>query len=298
MRTLVSVNNAWSVGATSKSDSANNMVRPVRMFLPCWTTDSCTALASTTKPTDVGTYAISPAGLSLTTGDLSNYVAIKYETTTATINRVNQSTLTMPSYNPIYPDTATMYIGGGSGSGHLTFSIASGGTASGCAFDYRKIYTTSIGTCNIQVVKAGDRNYLAETSTAVIYFLLYIINQPSNEPSGGSNIGLSGVTAIIRDLNVAPTISSVVTQVSCLGNSCTTSWSIYGAGFGSAYNTATVVKFWRNKILVLGGVNADNYIVNDGFIYIGFPPAGATTGKILVTTANGIAVSPENWIAP
>jgi hypothetical protein len=300
MRTLVSVNNAWSIGATTKSDSANNMVRPVRMFLPCWTTDSCTALASTTKPTDVGTYAISPAGLSLTTGDLSNYVAIKYETTTATINRVNQNTLTMPSYNPIYPDTATMYIGGGSGSGHLTFSIASGGTASGCAFDYRKIYTTSIGTCNIQVVKAGDRNYLAETSTAVIYFLLYIINQPSAVTGGGPGIGLSGTTAIIRDANPAPTISSLVWHpLNCAGVCSPPYLEIFGAGFGAYGNTATVVKFWRNKVVLWEDVSQNtNLVVNDGLIRVTNLPTGISTGKITVTTVNGIAVSIDNWIAP
>ena len=302
MRTLVSVNNAWSIGATSKSDSANNMVRPVRMFSPCWTTDSCTAFASTTKPTDVGTYAISPAGLSLTTGDLSNYVAIKYETTTVTINRINQSSLTMPSYNPIYPDTATMYIGGGSGSGHLTFSVTSGGSATGCAFDYRKIYTTSIGTCNIQVVKAGDRNYLAETSTAVVYFLLYIINQPSNEPSGGSSIGLGGATAIIRDPNSAPNISSITFVPGyCSGVCYPEYWAINGAGFGVGDNLVTTVKFWRNKVLVMNqNAQGATHVVSDTLIIFSPSdiPAGATTGRITVTTPNGIAVSPEIFTIP
>ena len=244
---------------------------------------------------------MSPAGLSLTTGNLSNYVAIKYETTTVTINRINQSGLQIPSYNPIYPDTATLYIGGGSGSGHLTFSITSGGTASGCAFDYRKVYTTSVGTCNIQVVKAGDRNYLAETSTAIIYFLLYIINQPSNEPSGGSNIGLGGVTPIIRDPNAAPTITAVnFVPYSCMGQVCIPQhWEIIGAGFGDYDNTNTVVKLWRNKVLVwYPAASGLNYVVDDTKIWFRQLPLDAATGKILVTTGNGIAVSPEIFTIP
>ena len=282
MRTLVSVNNAWSIGATSKSDSANNMVRPVRMFSPCWASDSCTALASTTKPTDAGTYAISPAGLSLTTGNLSNYVAIKYETTTVTINRINQSTLQIPYYNLTYPETLTLLVNGGNGSGHLTYSVTSGGTASGCAFDYRKLYTTSGGTCSIQVVKAGDRNYFSETLTASIYFLLFIINQPSNQSGGGPNIGLSGATPITRDPNAAPTISSLSTYT---GQAGVTQIQINGGGFNQFDISTTVVKFWRNVIASGFTVNAGGSVITVTI------PAGATTGKVTVTTPNGIAVS-------
>ena len=282
MRTLVSVNNAWSIGATSKSDSANNMVRPVRMFSPCWASDSCTALASTTKPTDAGTYAISPAGLSLTTGNLSNYVAVKYETTTATINRINQSTLQIPYYNLTYPETLTLLVNGGNGSGHLTHSVTSGGTASGCAFDYRKLYTTSGGTCSIQVVKAGDRNYFSETLTASIYFLLFVINQPSNQAGGGATIGLSGATSITRDPNAAPTISSLSTYT---GQAGVTQIQINGGGFNNLDPSANTVKFWRNVIASGFTVNAGGSVITVTI------PAGATTGKVTVTTPNGIAVS-------
>lgn len=295
---IISLNSgSWSIGAAEKSESTRLMVRPVRMFSPCWAANSCSSEASTTKPTNAGTYAIAPTGLSLSRGNLSNYIAIKYETTTVTIDRINQSALQIPYYNPTYPETMTMYLGGGSGSGHLTFSITNGGTATGCAFDYRKLYTTSVGTCNVQVVKAGDRNYLPETSTAFIYFIQFVISQPAPTTGGGPGIALSGETAITRDPNAAPTISAVVTSYSCL-ITCTASWDIQGSGFGASFNTSTIVKFWRNKVVTLGGNGTANYVVSDTSIRITEIPAGATTGKITVTTANGIAVSIDNWIAP
>jgi hypothetical protein len=74
---------------------------------------------------------------------------------------------------------------------------------------------------------------------------------------------------------------------------------IFGAGFGSYGNTATVVKFWRNKVVLWEDVSQNtNLVVNDGLIRVTNLPTGITTGKITVTTANGIAVSIDNWIAP
>lgn len=73
---------------------------------------------------------------------------------------------------------------------------------------------------------------------------------------------------------------------------------IDGAGFGTAFNTDTIVKFWRNQVVTLGGAGSSNYVANDNRIVITQLPAGAIAGKITVTTANGIAVSPEIWTGP
>ena len=277
------------VSPTNKLQSYT--LRPIRAYSP----DTITV---TTVPTNVDSYTVTVDTPTLTVGSLAHYEGVIYQRSGVDITKARQNPLTVSSYVANFGSPYTLTLLGGSGTGAVTESLTAGSTATGCTLNGRVITTTTAGTCVLQMKKAYSRNYFAETGTATLYLLVWAINQPTNQSGGGATIGLNGPTSIIRDPNVAPTISSVVTQVSCLGNSCTTSWSIYGAGFGNAYNTATVVKFWRNKILVLGGVNSDNYIVNDGFIYIGVPPAGATTGKILVTTANGSAVSPENWIAP
>jgi hypothetical protein len=281
MATLVTVNNVWSVGGTSKADSANNMVRPVRMFTPCWAVDTCTSLSTTTKPTDAGTYSITPDGLLLTQGNLSNYESIQYRVSTVTINRISQTTMQIPTYNLIYPDTMTVEVRGGNGTGASVFSVQSGGTASGCTFDYRKLYTTSAGTCSIQIVKAGDRNYLPETATASILFIQFVFTQATPTVGSGPNIALNGENDVTVDVDLAPMISSLSLYEATAG---VTSITIYGVGFNNS-DASFEVKFWR-------GVNGTGFTVNPAKTEITVTvPAGTRTGKVIVVTSKGLAQS-------
>ena len=281
MATLVTVNNAWSVGGTAKSDSANNMVRPVRMFTPCWAIDTCTSLSTTTRPTDAGTYSITPDGLSLTQGNLSNYESIQYRASTVTINRISQTAMQIPTYNLIYPDTMTVEVRGGNGTGASVFSVQSGGTASGCTFDYRKLFTTSAGTCSIQIVKAGDRNYLPETATASIFFIQFVFTQATPTVGSGPNIALNGENDVTVDVDFAPMISSLSTYTATAG---VTSITIYGVGFNNG-DASFEVKFWR-------GVNGTGFTVNPAKTEITVTvPAGTRTGKVIVVTSKGLAQS-------
>jgi hypothetical protein len=295
------VTSSWAIGGTNKSDASNNLVRPVRAFTPCWAATRCLSLATTSKPIDAGSYVINPETLTLSSGDLANYVSIKYETTTVTINKVAQTVQQGVIYNSAYPDVFTLLALSGSGTGASSYSIVSGGTASGCSADYKKFLSTSVGTCNIQIVRLGDRNYLSDTSTSYLYFMAFITSQPTPVTGGGPGIALSGSTSVTLDPNAAPTISAVTfVPLYCSMGMCTPDhWEISGAGFGAMGNTNTIVKFWRNKIVLWEDIAyTTNYVVNDNLIRIQYVPAGATTGKITVTTANGIAVSPDNWIAP
>jgi hypothetical protein len=284
------VSSTWTMGGTNKNDSVNNMIRPVRMFTPCNSVDSCTSLSSTSKPTYAGQYFITPETLTVTVGNLSNYVAIRYQPTMLTINRVAQAAQVIPTYNPRFPETFTIYVGGGSSTGVLTYSVISGGNASGCAFDYKKLTSSTEGTCNIQVVRAGDRNYLPDTATSLVHYYAFVINQPAPAVGSGPNIALTGETAIYRNTNAVPTISAVTTS----GNLVT----INGTGFGSTYNTSTIVRFWFGVEAEIRGDNSGNYVANDTTIYIYSVPVGATTGRITVQTANGTARSSTNWVAP
>lgn len=289
----------WTLGATEKSDSTHNMVRPVRMFSPCWAVDTCTSLSTSTKPTNAGTYVIVPSALTLTTGSLENYVGVKYDTSTVTINRIAQEAQLVPYQSNTFPETFTVNVAGGSGNGALTYTVANG-SATGCAFDYKKLYATSQGSCAITVYKAGDRNYLPDTATSSFLFVTFLTNQPAPVAGTGPTIALGGQTSLTLDLNVAPTISSITYVAAfCIMSFCTPEhWEISGAGFGAANNLDTVVKFWRNKVVTMTTNSSDNHVAGDGSIEIWTVPSGASTGKIMVITANGIAVSATNWIAP
>jgi hypothetical protein len=276
------------VGATfagnsnvSKSEATKNMVRPVRAFKSCWAVDTCTALLTTETPTAAGIYMISPTSGASAATLAERYSSIRYVDTRLTINRISQRAQVIPFLTVNFPDTFTVNVTEGNGNGAVTYT-ATNGTASGCAFDYKKLYSTTQGTCTVTVVKAGDRNYLPDTTTAGMYLLSFVINQPSPSVGSGPTIALGGQTSVTLDPNVAPTITSLSTYTAQAG---VTQIIITGVGFDSSNLAGITVKFWRNVIATGITVNAQNTQITVTV------PAGSTTGKVTVTTPNGQAVS-------
>jgi hypothetical protein len=289
--TEVSSSVMWSIGHTGatfagnanvlKSEAYRNMVRPIRAFRPCWAIDTCTSLATTDTPTAAGIYVISPSNAVNSSDLAARYTTVSYVDSRLTINRIAQRAQVIPFVNTNYPETYTVNVTEGSGNGAVTYSTVNG-TASGCAFDYKKLYTTSQGTCTVTIVKAGDRNYLPDTATAGILFLSFVLNQPAPATGSGPGIALSGQTAVTLDANAAPTITGLSTYTAVAGQ---TQLIISGAGFDHNNLAGITVKFWRNQ-------SASGFTVNSGDSQITVTvPAGATTGKVIVTTPNGQAVS-------
>jgi hypothetical protein len=91
--------------------------RPVRSFLA---SSGFNYGPTTTKPTNAGTYTITPSALTFSSGAISNYAAVTYRTSTLTINKAAQSLLSVvPLYNVFNgnPTTATLLTTGGSDTG-------------------------------------------------------------------------------------------------------------------------------------------------------------------------------------
>jgi hypothetical protein len=137
---------------------------------------------STTKPTNAGTYTVTPSALVLANNvATSNYVAVVYQTSTFTINKASQDTLTVSSVLGVYETgTATMKITtlGGSDTGTVTYAIASGGSASGCSVSSDVLTVTSAGTCKLVATKFATLNYLiAYSDTATITFTRFAERQ-------------------------------------------------------------------------------------------------------------------------
>ena len=272
---------------TNKSDSTSNMVRPVRMFTACWAVDSCTSQSKTTKPIDAGTYLMTGETLSLTTGSLSNYLGVNYLSTPVTINKINQDPQLSTIFNVVFPETMTLFMTGGSGGGVLSYSLQSGGTATDCTRDYKKFAATSVGTCNIRVVRGADRNYNSNTVDVYLYFMNFVNNQQTPAAGSGPSIALSGINTVQLEATTAPTISGLSASSGAVGSTIT----IAGAGFFFANPSNLSIKFWRN-------VSAVTYsIVSDTSITVTVP-AGATTGRILITTPNGQAASSTFTVTP
>ena len=258
-------------------------------------TDTYTALIrSSVVPTDVETYTVTGDTLtSLTVGSLSNYEGVIYETSTLTITQARQPALLVNLFGAIAGSPFTVRSYGGAGSGAFTETVTAGSTAANCSITGRVLSNTSPSnetrTCVILLTRAASRNYFVETATATIYFFAFVINQPSQVGSG-PNIGLNGATAITLDPNQAPTISGLSTtnlSLSAGGN-----FTITGAGFGL---TPITVKFWRNKEILVSSTNGTSLVIPISSISALNP----TTGKVLVITTNGTAVSVDTLtIAP
>jgi hypothetical protein len=267
----------WNVAANvSKFEPNNNLVRPVRAFRPCWAIDTCTALSTTDTPTASGVYQIVPSALTVAKGSTSNYAAINYVPTNLTINQIAPAALNIPWINTTYPDTYTINFSIPAEAGNFTITTTNG-TASGCALDYRKIYTTTQGTCSVTISRAATRNFTADTLTATIFFLAWVNSQPTSQVGGGSSIALNGATSYVIDTTTPPSITGLSTLT--LSLSASGNFTITGTGF----NGTITVKFWRNKTVTTTSGNGTSIVIPISTI----SSIGATTGRIAVATAAG-----------
>jgi len=265
--------NGGLVSTTNKVQSY--AVRPIRAYSP----DTITV---TTVPTNVDSYTVTVETVTMTSGLLSNYENVIFQKSGLDITKARQDSLRPTAYVGNFGTPYTLTILGGSGTGAVTESITAGSSATGCSLTNHVISSSTAGSCVVQLKKAYSRNYFTETSTAFIYLMQWSINQPTGQTGGGTTIGVNGNTAIIRDPNAAPTITSLSTYTAQAG---VTQIVISGAGFNSLDIANIVVKFWRNKIATSFTINAGNSEITVTV------PVGATTGKVTVTTPNGIAVS-------
>ena len=98
-----------------------------------------------------------------------------------------------------YSQDLTFTPSGGSGDGAITYAIAAGGSAAGCALSNSSssstITATSSGTCLITATKAGDGTYLSATSSALTFTFSKAnqasINITSTSASFGSDLSLT-----------------------------------------------------------------------------------------------------------
>jgi hypothetical protein len=280
---IISNASGWSIGNGDKNQSTKIMLRPVRSFKPCWAVDTCTSLSTTDTPTAAGLYNITPSALTNITDLLTKYTSVIYQPTSVTINKVAPAAITIPWINANYPETFTVNFTSTSGNQTIRYST-SNGTASGCTFDYKKIYTTTQGTCTVTITRAADRNFTADTTTATIFFLAFVNSQPTGQLGSGSTIALNGATSLETSTVLPPSITGFSTLTLSIGAGGT--FTIIGTGFTGSIE----VKFWRNKVYTAtsgNGTTIEVPVASIGSI-------GATSGRILVTTSAGQAVSVDS----
>jgi hypothetical protein len=277
---IISNASGWSIGNGDKSQANKFMLRPVRSFKPCWAIDTCTSLSTTDTPTAAGLYNITPSALTNITDLLTKYTTVTYASSSMTINKVAPTAVTIPWINTNYPETFTVNFTSTSGNQTIRYST-SNGTASGCTLDYKKIYTTTQGTCTVTITRAADRNFTADTTTATIFFLAFVNSQPTGLVGSGSTIALNGATSLETSTVLPPSIAGLSTLTLSIGAGGT--FTITGTGFTGSIE----VKFWRNKVVSAtsgNGTTIEIPVASIGSI-------GAASGRISVTTSAGQAVS-------
>jgi hypothetical protein len=280
---VISNASGWSIGNVAKNEATKVMLRPVRSFKPCWAVDTCTSLSTTETPTAAGLYNITPSALTNISDLLTKYTTVTYAPSTVTINKVAPAPINIPWINTSYPDTFTVTFTAATGNQVIRYSTTNG-TASGCTFDYKKIYTTSQGTCTVTITRAADRNFTADTTTATILFLTFVNSQPTGQVGSGATIALNGATSLETSTVLPPSITGLSTLTLSIGAGGT--FTITGTGFTGSIE----VKFWRNKVLSAtsgNGTTIEIPVASIGSI-------GAASGRISVTTSAGQAVSVDS----
>ena len=259
----------WWFGAGALSGQTNKNLavayRPVRAFNPIYTS-SINYGPSTTKPTNAGTYTITPSAVVLANNvNTSNYVFVDYRTSTFTINKARQDTLTVTSVLGVYETgTATMQLTtlGGTDTGTVTYTIATGGTASGCSVSSNVLTVTSAGTCRLAATKAATLNYLiAYSDTATITFSRFV-SRPLQVQLYPSMIPLNQGNALETNSVTASTL-----LVSSITRTGAGAYTITGTGFsnievvriggtdltGSNYTVGSVTSITLNAVSSLMG---------------------------------------------
>ena len=202
--------------------------------------------ASTSVPSNAGTYSNAPSGatLSFSSGSSANYT-LSYANGTFTITALSSQTIAIDDSTLTYNTTLTLSLSNsGSGSGSVTYTLTSG---SGCSLSSTTLTALSgTGTCVVTADKAAGGGYAAASDTATITLAkatqTITFTQPASLANGSSQTlsysASSGLTVTITN-NSSSKCS--VSGTSVTGNSVGTCDLTASQAGDSNYSAATSV---------------------------------------------------------
>ena len=261
--------NAWpyrAIGGANKTDQYS--IRPMRYVTP---NANLMSYNSTTPPTNAGTYKITPSALVLANNvDTSNYVSINYQSSTFTINKNIQETLTITSKLGSYNGGTTsmqLTTKGGTDTGTVTYAIVSGGSASGCSISTNVLSFTSAGTCKVVATKAATINYLiAYSDTVTITLSAFISHQPVQTQSVPTQLPINGKNSLDTTTATIPDVTSVTSTGAG-------AYTIVGTGFTGV-----------NRVVIGGSVVT---IASSTSTTINITGASGLTGPLIIECSDG-----------
>lgn len=231
----------------------------------------------------------------------ANYNAATSATISITVDKIEQAPLTaIAALSSIpYNGTTTLRTTGGSGTGAVTYSVASG--AANCSISGTTVKGTGVGPCTLVATKAPDVNYTQVTSTAipisVVQATQIALTAPVATPStviyGGtttlSTTGGSGTGAVSFALTSGATncaISGTTLTGIRAGNCSVVATKASDGNYLPATSTARTITVGKAPQAALAALAASPTIARGGTTTLS-TTGGSGTGSVSYSLVTG-----------
>ncbi len=160
--TLSIADNTMNVGATlTLTTTGGSGTGSVTFSLVSAGSAGCSLSSAVLTPTSAGTCTVSA-----TKAASGVYGSATTGTVTITVSKLTQATLTFAATATMFGTNLTLATSGGSGTGTITYSLVSAGSAS-CSLSGAVLSTSSVGSCTVSATKASDSTYNSATTGTV-----------------------------------------------------------------------------------------------------------------------------------
>ena len=194
-------------------------------------TAGCSITSGVLNATSTGTCTVAATRAAST-----NYLIASSGATTVTIVKANQSAISLTSTSGTFNSNISLTASGGTGTGGYSFSVSDMGTAGCSILSGTTLTSSSAGSCNVIVTRAGDSNYESRSSVAtLVTFAKDTQNALTLRDSAGDLD--SGITLSVSGGSGTGAVSYSVTSGSA---SCSITSGVVSARFvGSCTLTST-----------------------------------------------------------
>ncbi len=163
---------------------------------------TCSIVGALLTPGNAGSSCV----IKVTKATDTNYLERSSSNTTITINKASQTGLSVTSALSFTTgSTLTLTATGGQSSGSLSWSLSSGQ----CSLNGTSLTATRGGiSCDVEVTRAGDTNYLSRSVTVTISVdkIVQVLTFQSTPPSSPV-VGGTYTVQVTSDASLAPTVS-------------------------------------------------------------------------------------------
>jgi hypothetical protein len=275
--TVTSITGAYgsTMSLTSSGGTTNGVVTFVKDSVGCSLTGSSLSLNSNAGTT---------CEVTATMAGNTNYNAVSSSSTSISITKANQATLSVSNTSGRYNETITLATTGGTSAGAVTYTVTSGSSNCSLTNDQLTLVGNATTNCSVTATMAGGTNYNDVTSSArtiTINKANQVITVPvATVPYGGSLdlssltwTGAQGQITFASNEGLCTVSSSTVSpNLRSAGTNCVLTYSVAGT---SNYNAVNTTSFY------VGVVKADQSALSIS------STSGSYGSSLTLTTSGG-----------